>query len=400
MLIRSILTTILLWFATVTCFQAFYGVQARKNLDVDNSNELQDCHTGNVIDDCWRCYNSTWYENRKRLASCTKGFGKKANGGKTGQFYTVTDDTDDPMNPKFGTLRYGVIQEHPLWIIFERSMTINLKTELIIHNDKTIDGRGASVHVTGYGCITLQYVSHVIIHGVHVHDCKPSPPGYVAVRPGVKIRRGGSDGDGIKLFGARNVWIDHCSFWSCSDGLIDVIMNSTHVTISNNHFKEHDKVMLLGYNDDDAIEEKILRVTLAYNHFGKNLVQRMPRCRHGRFHIVNNYYSKWENYAIGGTANPWILSQSNVFVAPDKPFNKEVTSRIHAQDWTNWNWLSHGDELKNGAKFTQSGKSDIEFYKPMISMKARSSAEVVKMTADAGVLKCEIGMACVRKTSE
>lgn len=35
--------------------------------------------------------------------------------------------------------------------------------------------------------------------------------------------------------------------------------------------------MLLGYNDDDVIEEKILRVTLAYNHFGKNLVQRMPR---------------------------------------------------------------------------------------------------------------------------
>lgn len=48
------------------------------------------------------------------------------------------------------------------------------------------------------------------------------------------------------------------------------------------------------------------------------------RCRHGYFHVVNNDYTHWEMYAIGGSANPTINSQGNRFVAPDDRFSKEV----------------------------------------------------------------------------
>lgn len=85
------------------------------------------CMVTNPIDRCWRCQ-PNWAENRKRLADCILGFGRKATGGKDGPFYVVTDSSDDDMvNPKPGTLRHAVIQKGPLWIIFKSSMFIRYK---------------------------------------------------------------------------------------------------------------------------------------------------------------------------------------------------------------------------------------------------------------------------------
>lgn len=36
------------------------------------------------------------------------------------------------------------------------------------------------------------------------------------------------------------------------------------------------KVMLLGHNDN-YVEDKIMKVTVAFNHFGLGLIERMPR---------------------------------------------------------------------------------------------------------------------------
>lgn len=112
------------------------------------------------------------------------------------------------------------------------------------------------------------------------------------------------------------------------------------------------QVMLMGHSDSYT-RDKMMQVTIAYNHFGEGLIQRMPRfvvrfliffvlivfaveirsvdclscyfrCRHGYFHIVNNDYTHWLMYAIGGSANPTINSQGNRFLAPANPFAKEV----------------------------------------------------------------------------
>lgn len=40
--------------------------------------------------------------------------------------------------------------------------------------------------------------------------------------------------------------------------------------------------------------------------------------------MVNNDYTHWEMYAIGGSANPTINSQGNRYLAPVNPFAKEV----------------------------------------------------------------------------
>ena len=155
------------------CRKVNASIARREMLAVSQKDESS-CLTGNPIDDCWKC-DPNWANNRQRLADCAIGFGQNAKGGKGGEFYIVTDSSDDdPVNPKPGTLRYAVIQNEPLWIVFPSNMMIKLSQELIFNSYKTIDGRGADVHIVGGGCITLQYISNVIIHNIHVHHCHPS----------------------------------------------------------------------------------------------------------------------------------------------------------------------------------------------------------------------------------
>uniref|UniRef100_A0A7N0T6T5 Pectate lyase n=1 Tax=Kalanchoe fedtschenkoi TaxID=63787 RepID=A0A7N0T6T5_KALFE len=344
------------------------------------------CLTGNPIDDCWRC-DPNWSDNRQRLADCGIGFGAGALGGKGGLIYVVTDSSDrDVVNPPPGTLRHAVIQEEPLWIIFSDSMMIKLRHELIVNSRKTIDGRGHNIHVTGNGCLTLQYVSNVIIHNINVHHCKPSGNTMIRSSPTHAGFRGRSDGDGISISGSRNIWIDHCSLSYCTDGLIDAILGSTGITISNSHFTHHNEVMLLGHNDEYLLDAG-MQVTIAFNHFGEGLVQRMPRCRHGYIHVVNNDFTQWQMYAIGGSANPTINSQANRYTAPSDPDAKEVTKRVDTdeREWTGWNWRTEGDVMVNGAFFVPSGAGASAVYAKASSVQPKTAALIDQLTMNAGV---------------
>ncbi|KAJ7961476.1 Pectate lyase [Quillaja saponaria] len=352
------------------------------------------CVKGNPIDDCWRC-DPRWQFRRKNLANCGIGFGRNAIGGRDGKYYVVNDPgDDDPVNPKPGTLRHAVIQEGPLWIVFKRDMVITLKQELIMNSFKTIDGRGVNVHIAYGACITIQFITNVIIHGLNIHDCKPTGNALVRSSPTHYGWRTIADGDGISIFDSSFIWIDHNSLSNCADGLIDAIMGSTAITISNNYFTHHNEVMLLGHSDSYT-RDKQMQVTIAYNHFGEGLMQRMPRCRHGYFHVVNNDYTHWEMYAIGGSADPTINSQGNRFLAPADPFAKEVTKRvITTGEWRQWNWRSEGDLLLNGAFFTPSGAGAGASYARASSLGAKSSSMVGAITSGAGVLNCKMGIAC------
>ena len=45
-------------------------------------------------------------------------------------------------------------------------MEIKLKQELVMNSYKTIDGRGPNVHISNGPCITAQFFTNIIIHGV------------------------------------------------------------------------------------------------------------------------------------------------------------------------------------------------------------------------------------------
>ncbi|KAA0063799.1 putative pectate lyase 12 [Cucumis melo var. makuwa] len=359
----------------------------RQLLQISEKDESSSCYTGNPIDDCWKC-DPNWPNNRQRLADCAIGFGQYALGGKNGEFYIVTDDSDDDaVNPKPGTLRYAVIQPQPLWIVFPANMLIKLSQELIFNSYKTLDGRGANVHIVGGGCITLQYISNVIIHNIHIHHCYPSGNTMVRSSPTHYGYRTKSDGDGISIFGSKDIWIDHCSLSHCKDGLIDAVMGSTGITISNNYFSHHDEVMLLGHSDN-YWPDSGMQVTIAFNHFGEKLVQRMPRCRLGYIHVVNNDFTQWEMYAIGGSGNPTINSQGNRYTAPYDRNAKEVTKRVETSEseWRGWNWRSEGDILVNGAFFVTSGQGLEVKYEKAYSVEPKSAALIDQLTWHAGPL--------------
>ncbi|GAA0186084.1 lyase [Lithospermum erythrorhizon] len=353
------------------------------------------CEATNPIDKCWRC-DPKWADNRKRLADCGIGFGKNATGGKHGEFYVVTDDSDDTMNPKIGTLRHAVTQKRPLWIIFQRDMVIRLVQELIMESDKTIDARGTRVYITGGAGLTLQFIRNVIIHGLRINNIGVGSGGLIRDSEEHFGLRTQSDGDGISIFGSQNIWIDHVSMKKCFDGIIDVIEGSTAITISNGHFTDHNEVMLFGAHDNSTIDEK-MQITLAFNHFGKRLVQRMPRCRFGYVHIVNNDYTHWNMYAIGGSSHPTIISQGNRFVASNDAFTKEVTKREAVESvWKNWDWVSEDNLFVNGAYFVPSGDQDWSRKHPQISdgVKSGKGIEASILTKYSGALRCIVGKPC------
>ncbi|MCD9637761.1 hypothetical protein HAX54_021229 [Datura stramonium] len=354
------------------------------------------CVAANLIDKCWRC-DPRWANYREKYASCAMGFGRNAMGGKGGKVYVVRDNSDNNVqNPLPGTLRHAVIQKEPLWIVFERHMHIKLSRELLMQSRKTIDGRGFNVHIENGAGIKMQGVSNIIITNLHIHNIGVSGGGMIRDSVDHIGIRGADEGDAISIFASHDVWIDHVSMSHAADGLIDAVQGSTGITISNCHFTDHDKVMLFGANDH-YVEDKKMQITLAYNHFGKRLDQRMPRCRFGFFHLVNNDYTHWMRYAIGGSSQATIISQGNRFIAQQDISIKEVTHREKAveSEWKHWTWLSKDDDMQNGAFFRTSGDPDaLRKLKNLNLMPAEPSYRVGILTKFSGSLGCTVGRPC------
>ncbi|PPD70072.1 hypothetical protein GOBAR_DD33044 [Gossypium barbadense] len=362
----------------------------------------------NVIDKCWRG-NPLWRSQRQQLAKCSVGFvGKMINNiGKNVVKYKVIDPSDDPLSPKSGTLRYGTTMiKGKVWITFKNSMTITLQRPLLLSSFTAIDGRGIDVHITGTGCLLVYQATNIIIHGLRIHHCKAQPPSTVmgpnakaqppstVMGPNAKvIPLGQMDGDAIRLVTARKVWIDHNTLYECQDGLLDVTRGSTNITVSNNWFRNQDKVMLLGH-DDGHLRDKNMKVTVIFNHSGPKCNQRMPRVRHGYAHVANNFYQGWEQYAIGGSMSPSIKSEANFFVAPNDVGNKEVTWRKGEKGL--WKFYSVGDVFKNGASFNkQTGVGGAKpNYNQEQNFKVVDAGSVKKLTSESGVLRCSRSLIC------
>ncbi|RWR76656.1 Pectate lyase/Amb allergen [Cinnamomum micranthum f. kanehirae] len=269
-----------------------------------------------------------------RLPICAVGFAAGTTGGAGGPYYTVTrSDDNDPGSPDLGSLRYAVNfaeqNRGGAWIIFKDSMVIRLKEKLWISSNTTIDGRGVNVTIIGKGLV-LARVENVILHNLEVVSTGQS--------------------DTVHIFdGSHHVWIDHLSSRDGNLGLVTVLQGSTDVTISNCYLSNHNFNMLLGASDEDVVD-RILRVTVYRNWFDSSN-QRMPHCRWGYCHVVNNYYSNWKYYAIGGRAHAKVLSELNVF-KPEKrlevtpwyeDFKSDLTPTIQ----------SFKDLLMKGATFHQ-----------------------------------------------
>jgi outer membrane protein assembly factor BamB/pectate lyase len=216
------------------------------------------------------------------------GFGRNVTGGFGGSVYHVTTLADSGP----GSLREAAQSSSSLWIVFDVSGTITLTSQISVKSNKTIDGRGAKITITGYG-LKISSVSNVIVTDI-VFD------------------NGAEDAISIRS-GANNIWVHHCEFSRWVDGCIDITGMATDVTVSWCRFHHHDKTMLIG-SDPDAYGDAVIRVTLHHNFFdGTN--SRHPRLRFGKVDAYNNYLYHWGGYGMASLMYGQLLVEANIFEA-------------------------------------------------------------------------------------
>ena len=181
---------------------------------------------------------------------------------------------------------------------------------LRVPSNTTLVGLGADARIEN-GSLFLDKVSNVIIRNLHFADAYDFFPAWDP-----KDNANGewnSEYDNITLRGATNVWVDHCSFTDGKrpdhtarialgrpmqhhDGFLDITQQSNFVTVSYNHFQNHDKTNLVGSSDSQKLDEGKLKVTFHHN-FWENTKERTPRVRYGEVHVYNNLY-------VGGSGGP------------------------------------------------------------------------------------------------
>lgn len=172
-----------------------------------------------------------------------------------------------------------------------------------------------------------------------------------------------SDYDGITVRAARHVWIDHNSFTDapdtddrapvengktrqCHDGALDISQASDLVSVTYNHFAEHEKNMLIGASDRATGDTDRLRITLKGNLF-EHVAERAPRVRYGQVHLFNNYYvgerkrpAYRHHYSIGVGLQALVRSDANAF---------DVTGARGCQDLVRDPGSSHGVFADSGS---------------------------------------------------
>ncbi|WP_119157374.1 pectate lyase family protein [Caldimonas tepidiphila] len=211
------------------------------------------------------------------------------------------------------------------------------RTTIRVPSNTTIVGVGRDARIV-HGMLLLEKVENVIVRNIHFEDAYDHFPAWDP-----KDNAGGewnSEYDNVSLRGATNVWIDHCTFSDGArpdhtartalgrrmqhhDGQLDITLQSNHVTVSWNHFRDHDKTNLVGGSDSIKADDGKLKVTFHHNLW-EGTKERAPRVRYGEVHVYNNLYvadsrpPMGYGYSIGVGFNSRVFSENNVWEAsPD-----------------------------------------------------------------------------------
>jgi pectate lyase len=256
-----------------------------------------------------------------------EGFGAAATGGAGGAEYVVTSLADSGP----GTLREGAGRPERLRIRFGLSGEIRLRTGLPVEGNKTIDGRGASVRLTGKG-LALER-PNVIVENL-------------LFGPFDKTQRL----DALALHGrqARDIWIDHCSFSGAPDKAIEMSGGATDVTVSWSRFSQQEQVIQAGAFETGEADLDI-RLTVHHNFFDRT-GYRNPRISYGKAHAFNNVLREWEEHGMSARRGGQLASESNVFEAGRDRSAIELAGGKDDKDETPGLARSTGDLLLNGSE--------------------------------------------------
>jgi pectate lyase len=204
----------------------------------------------------------------------------------------------------------------PAIVYVEGTITLRTTGNTYLGGNKTIIGLGTNATLIGDLGIffteeDITYsATNIIIRNLQLTN----PNGY-----------GEDDAITIKNGGAH-VWVDHCTVFDCTDGLVDSTRESDFVTVSWCKFfytapNGHENSILIGGNDGDSTDAGKLHETIHHNWFGNLMKERMPSVRFGRAHVFNNYFnSTGNNYCTRTRLFAQVLVENNHYQDVQNPW--------------------------------------------------------------------------------
>lgn len=212
-------------------------------------------------------------------------------GGKGGKVITITNA--DTLYRLLRNLRPDKNPALPP-TIFEIIGTVNKGGDKMVYlkgnANITFIGRGNNSKINGFG-FKVQGSKNTIFRNIEFAN---SPDDAICIEES-----------------SHHVWIDHCTFSTAYDGLIDIKTKTQFVTISWCKFYKHSKTCLFGHDDGETADTIM---TATYHHcLWDSTDQRHPRVRFGRVHVFNNYYKNNLLYGIASTCDGKIVVEANYF---------------------------------------------------------------------------------------
>ena len=169
------------------------------------------------------------------------------------------------------------------------------KDVIEVNSNKTIVGtKGAEL--AGIG-MNINGKQNIIIRNLIIHHASP---------------------DGIAARNSHHIWVDHCEIYSQDeekedwDGLIDLTIGSSYLTVSYCYIHDHHKACLLNSGTMHFEDYGKNRATYHHNAFLR-IDQRCPRIGYGLGHVFCNYYQDIGWYAIGVHTQAQVVSENNYF---------------------------------------------------------------------------------------
>lgn len=218
----------------------------------------------------------------------------------------------------YAGLRAACRQAGPIIIYVDGILVPNESYCYIEGYDKTIIGVGTNSGLAGYG---------FRVSGTNI------------IIANLTFSATNSNADGITVDDSshgigRNFWVDHCTFYDCRDGSVDVTKGADYVTVSWCKFYyapvptgvvQHQFVNLIASSDSDN-PNGVYHVTFHHNWYSEYCRERMPSVRFGRVHVFNNYYDCFDNnYCVRTRLDSEVLVENNYFLGVQNPWERFVT---------------------------------------------------------------------------
>ena len=197
-----------------------------------------------------------------------------------------------------GSLRDCAYREGPTWVIFKNSGTYNLQAPLRLKSDKTIDGRGRDIRITGMGVLT-DVSSNLIFENLTF-----TAPAITALdttsRRALSIHNG-----------SHHVWVDHCTFEEYPLVELDVKRGSHNVTVSWSRFENAQTGILFGLTAD-IVKEPDQKLTVHHSYFA-GLAEKGIRAHGGEIHVYNNFFADVNEVGIECSDSAKCYIEKNIF---------------------------------------------------------------------------------------